>query len=264
MLSKTLRCLEGPFDSFYTNKIIRARSMTPIQHLNEIAELSAAGNAFAAFISVKYPPKKPLTKNINIDIIRSLKNEFDKYNIDTVVGGDIAAMIFIPPRSTRDITINIRTIPDTIITKDNLYNVISKIDGIDIGTFIYTDTRVPKKYSNVTPRNVFATFKYYDSPIDTFIYNDGNVRSRVFSSPIIVDDLKFAPPECICVWKMMSYEKDRRYNQDRADIISLLQCVKIDIDWVRQQLIIHDGTEKGVRVTEWDELQKFNMASDDS
>jgi hypothetical protein len=55
---------------------------------------------------------------------------------------------------------------------------------------------------------------------------------------------------------MNSRKGDERYFKDRADIVAILQTAKeLDLNWVKEQLVIHDGID-GERVKEWDELSK--------
>lgn len=220
-------------NNIYLQKNLRARDTSIKMHLQTIGELYTQ-------IAHKHNTNEPS----NIEICKKLSEEFGKRDVEVVIGGSIAMMCITPPRYTHDIDINIRAIREDPLSEERLRKIISDIP--DTNSFTYRDGRT--SMSILRPRIIVGSFKYRDVSIDTFVYTEGDVRKRVFEKPTIEDNVKYAPVECLCFWKMMCGPESDRFYKDRADIVSMLKCAKeIDIKWVYLNLEKHNPE----RAVEW-------------
>lgn len=239
------RCTRAMYDALHVNKLMRSKGMSWSERFDDIAVLSTSlvrsnmsGNALDI-----------------ITTLSSLSRELSDRGVDIVVGGSIAAMISVPPRYTKDIDINIRNVVHgEQFSEVELKSILSDIQGVDLSTFAYKDGMTPSARTLVTPKIVLASFAYHGWPVDAFLNTEGKVNAELFDRPVVRHGLKFAPPECICFWKMMSHKHEARYHKDRSDVVSLLiSCAHINKSWVRDQLVLLDG-ETGDLVREWEEL----------
>jgi hypothetical protein len=236
-------------ENLHNEKLRRAARLTPACRLNEIAELSTTFDTHLSNFSAPQPRKQQSSRQPvrcdNISAVRHLATSFKAMGLDCVVGGSIAAMMFVLPRVTTNINLNIRIAgnTDVVPTADQFKIIAGAVDDVDPDTYRYWATSEPAK----------STFMCRRWPVEVH-FSDGDVGTRVFSRPLVVSDISFAPPECLCVWKMLSLPRSRCYHKDRGDVVGILGAVsKIDYAWVRRQLIAHDAGE-GAKVREWDDL----------
>jgi hypothetical protein len=233
-------------EDLHNEKCRRAARMTPDQRLAEIAELSTS---FDSLMSAFSAPSKcrpgDTARCDNITVIRHITSSFKSKGVDLVVGGSIAAMLLVPPRASVNINLNAR-----ISTySDDMATMVRSLEGVDTDTYACCDQ------GSVGRRYVKSSFVCRRWPVEVY-FADGDVVDRALSCAVVVSDLKFAPPECLCVWKMHSLPRSRCYHKDRGDVVGILSAVStFDNAWVRSQLKTLDGGE-GARVLEWDGLYR--------
>jgi hypothetical protein len=170
-----------------------------------------------------------------------------------VVGGSIAAMLYMPPRATKDIDVNFFT-STPITTRGEFSRVFGKFKHADISNVQFISSRVPRRHSKLEPELIFGSLKYAGWPLDVYLNITGPVGDRLRQRPTCVGGLAFAPPECVAMWKMMSLPGWERYRRDRADVQALLATVPkdFDSDFVRRCLMEHESGQG--RIAEWDGL----------
>src|SRR5436305_600430 len=85
------------------------------------------------------------------------------------------------------------------VHKEKFYDIISDIKGIDLSNFRYSEKTFSREFTTICPPVVACSFKYMGWVIDSYFKVEGEVNERLFSNPTIVEGIKFAPLECMCV-----------------------------------------------------------------
>lgn len=200
--------------------------------------------------------------------VGELTHFFNSFGIKCVAGGSVAASMFMEPRYTGDLDMN-------LICK-----------GLEKRDFIEFASRIPhfefiNFHSGVVPNSVtlqrhvhsIACAKYKEFPVDFFIHGDNPISKRILerSFTVRVDNeaVHFPPGECLCFWKMMRSAEyadsnlidvpllKEKHIVDIKDVLDMLRFDQmsgaIDRKWVSEMLRLYEP-KIPFRKAKWEQL----------
>ncbi len=188
-------------------------------------------------------------------IVEEVTSGFKRHSVQCVVGGSLAVMIYSMPRVTKDVDFNI-DIPSgdkaeallRNICKENCWDLICILNG--------------QPNRNSVPmlpwiRVGIAVINVKGVHVELFL-NDWAPTNLVHAKAFEVclpsgQEIRIAPPQCIAFFKTLVFRiNSKRARKDSQDVIDLLlSCPDLDRVWVREMLVVCQGTT-GLSVVQWD------------